>query len=86
LPTETPIPPTATPLPTETPTPEPTATPEPSTCHLWTSTAESQSVVMAGAECSGGNINGMFNTGDTICLASGYTPPGDWTDGGAGSC
>jgi hypothetical protein len=68
------------------PTPTPTPTLPPSTCHLWTSNAEDQSVVMSGAECGGGNINGMFDTGDTICLESDYTPPGDWTDGGEGSC
>jgi hypothetical protein len=41
---------------------------------------------MSGAGCGGGNINGVFNTGDTICLASGFTPSGFWTDQGGGSC
>jgi hypothetical protein len=57
-----------------------------SSCHLWTSTADGQSVVMTGAACGGGNINGVYNTGDTLCMADGYTPSGAWTDGGIGSC
>ncbi len=74
--------------PTPTPTPAPTATPAPTPvpCHLWTSDADAQNVVMTGAACGGGNVNGVYNTGDTLCLGDGFTPPGLWTDSGPGSC
>jgi hypothetical protein len=39
---------------------------------------------MSGAACGGGNINGVYNTGDLLCITNGYTPPGSWTN--MGSC
>lgn len=88
-PTATPTPsPTPSPTSTEseataTPTPSPTPSPTEESCTTWTSTADTQSVVMAGAACGGGNVNGVFNTGDILCLIDGNIPPGSWTSGGS---
>ena len=62
-----------------TPNPNPPTPPSSGTCYNWHCNQNYQSEVIPGGACGGGNINGVYNMGDTICLADGYAPSGDWT-------